>query len=529
MSPSAANTVRACRTSRAFRPGLSRTRVLAALACATLLVGGGWYALGRASSPALSAAPLTSPVTIGPFVHQVVEKGEVESSSNVEIRCEVRSRSSNGITILEIVPEGTYVQPGDFLVRLDDAALQTELIQQQIECNLSQANVIQAQTAVETSRLAKQEYESGTFKQEEEQLESELFVAEEDLRRSEEHLRYSQRLASKGYITPVQLEADQFAVEKARKELEVARTKITVLRTYTRDRLLMQYDSDIRNAEAKLQSAEENYQLDLADLQFVRDQIAKCVIVAPSQGQVVYANERSRHETDIDIEEGRQVRERQILIRLPDPKQMRVVAHINEARVDLVEPGMTTTVKLDALPGFVLTGTVRKVSEYPLSTSSFTSHVKEYATEIDIHDPPPGLRPGMTAEVAVQVEQLDNALQVPVQAVFERSGRHFCLLTGQMGQLIPRAVLIGATNERQVVIHHGLAENEAVVMSPHRYLDDVTLPEPTEAELAALPKPRRSSRAIEMAATVERPQTRVVKRVPTERSATVAATSGAGQ
>ena len=47
---------------------------------------------------------LTAEVTIGPFLNRVLEQGEVESSSSVEVRCEVRSRNSSGTNILEIVP-----------------------------------------------------------------------------------------------------------------------------------------------------------------------------------------------------------------------------------------------------------------------------------------------------------------------------------------------------------------------------------------------------------------------------------------
>ena len=64
------------------------------------------------------------------FEHFVVERGELQSSSNVEVRCLVKGRSSSSsINIIEIVPEGTWVEEGDFLVRLDDAALQKQLVQ----------------------------------------------------------------------------------------------------------------------------------------------------------------------------------------------------------------------------------------------------------------------------------------------------------------------------------------------------------------------------------------------------------------
>ncbi|MEM7014594.1 MAG: hypothetical protein AAF585_24295, partial [Verrucomicrobiota bacterium] len=174
-------------------------------------------------------AALTAPVTVGPFKQHVIESGEVESSSNLEIRCEVDIGSA-GITILEIVPEGTYVKEGDFLVRLDDAALKDKMIGRQIDVNTSKASLAQSKADKESAVLELAEYESGTFIEQEEQMESEIFVAEENHRRAKEYLLYSERLSQKGYVSEVQLEADRFAVEKSEKELEVAKTKLEVLR-----------------------------------------------------------------------------------------------------------------------------------------------------------------------------------------------------------------------------------------------------------------------------------------------------------
>ena len=118
------------------------------------------------------APPVTALVTEAPFLQEVVERGEIESSSNVEARCEVQGRGSLGTAIIQIVPEGTYVNKGDFLVKLDDSSLRADLVQQQIACNTSRAGVIEAQADVESSKLALREYESGTFRQEEQTMES---------------------------------------------------------------------------------------------------------------------------------------------------------------------------------------------------------------------------------------------------------------------------------------------------------------------------------------------------------------------
>src|SRR4051794_11513256 len=74
---------------------------------------------------------LTKEVVSGPFENVVTEKGEIESSSNVEVRCEVKSRGMSGMTILEVVTAGTLVEEGKVLVRLDSTALDQDQIQQQ--------------------------------------------------------------------------------------------------------------------------------------------------------------------------------------------------------------------------------------------------------------------------------------------------------------------------------------------------------------------------------------------------------------
>jgi multidrug efflux pump subunit AcrA (membrane-fusion protein) len=476
----------------ARRRGIAVGKLLIGLGSTVAVVGLGCWLLVPSAWSTVEEKPLTGKVVVGRFTHEIVERGDIASSSNVEVRCEVQMRTpSTGTAILEIVPEGTFVESGDFLIRLDDSSLQNELTLQQIDCNSSQASVIQALTSVETAKLSLSEYESGTFKQEEEQYQSEIFIAEENFRRAEEYLKYSRRLASKGYVTPIQLEADRFAVDKAQKELDVAETKLKVLREYTKQKMLKQLEAAVRTAEAQLEAARETDSVEQARLEKIKEQIAKCIILAPTAGQVVYANDNTGRggEDVVLIEEGRMVRERQILVRLPNPKKMQVTAKINEARIDLVRTGMKARVKIDALPDLVLEGRVRRVSEYPLQQySSYTSHIKEYATEIDILNPPEGLRPGMTAQAAVIVEERSEATQVPLQAVFERAGRYYCLAHSAEG-LAAKQVQVGPTNDKFVVVEAGLQGTEEVVMVPQQFVDRVALPTPIDF-------PARSSRPI---------------------------------
>jgi len=480
------------------RPGFSIVSLLIGLVLLGGAVAGGvWFLRPLLSGEQQDAGYMTDKVRSGVFTHDVVERGEIESSSNVEVRSQVQSRSGGGAPIIEIVPEGTVVAEGDFLVKLDDSSLRDELTQQQSVVNASDSLVIQSVANLETAKIAKEEYEQGTFKQDEETLQSESFVAEENLRRAQEYARHSDRLASRGYVTQVQLEADQFAVKKAEADLALSNTKLMVLRTYTKKKMLEQLEANIKIAEAKLKADQKTNQLDRSKLEFIQSQIEKCVINAPAAGQVVYANESGgRNGADVVIQEGTVVRERQVIIRLPDPAKMQVKARINESRIDYVREGLPVVIRLDALPGTELNGTVRRVSDYPIPSGWFGSNVKEYATFIEIFDPPHAMRPGMTAEVAIRTEQLENALQLPAQAVFERGGKHWCIVpTG--AELSAKQVKIGATNDKFVVIKDGLQKDEAVLSNPRKYIKDVDLPAASEDDdkqmLAKMPPPRDDS------------------------------------
>lgn len=428
------------------------------------------------------AAPniLTAEVTIGPFLNRVLEQGEIESSSSIEVRCEVRSRNSSGTNILEIVPEGTRVKQGDFLVRLDDSALQTELVQQQITCSGSESLAIEAEAALRSAELALTEYEEGTFSEQKESLNSALVVAKENQRRAEEYLAYSQKLAERGYVSQVQLEADRFAVQKAISELGVAQMKLTVLEKFSKLKMLTQLKADIQTARAKLDARQKTWQLDKQRLTEIEEQIAKCIIRAPAAGQVVYANDANRGKTtgELLIAEGMPVRERQVLVRLPDPTRMRVLAKVHESRISQIHKGLTAEVTTDALPDHPLIGSVTIVSEYPIpSVNVYTSHIKEYAVEIEIHHPPEELRPGMSAQVDVLVEHQDSQRLIPIDAAIARGDKFFVAVPHEDGTFETREIKVGSANDAILTIREGLEVGEKVVLNHAEIKDRLNLPE----------------------------------------------------
>ena len=78
---------------------------------------------GRAAIRRDDASILLHTVARDDFELTVTERGEVEAFDVTEVRSLVKSNNTTGNAILRIVPEGTEVKKGDFLVELDSSAL----------------------------------------------------------------------------------------------------------------------------------------------------------------------------------------------------------------------------------------------------------------------------------------------------------------------------------------------------------------------------------------------------------------------
>ena len=503
------------------RRGSVRGLVLGLLGSVALVCVAIFLFAGRGKKK-LSEEPILEEIVRKPYKALVLDQGEVESSNNVEIRCDVQSRNSNGTAILEVVAEGSMVRgglipwqrdplllnflapiqsavavamlpqewplQGDLLVRLDSSALQQERDQQQIIVNTSEARVITAQSNLEAAQIAMIEYVEGTFKQDEQTILNEIFEAEENLRKADQYVKYSERLAAKSYVTALQLEADRFAVKKSQNALDLARRKLDVLRNQTKRRSLIEFEALIRAAEVTYDNENKSHEVELTKLEDIQDQVGKCTIRAPTgvSGQVVHANKYSSRggSAEFVVEEGASVREKQVIIRLPDPQQMQVKAAVNESRITRVSRGMPVVVQLDALNERKLNGEVVRVNQYAEPAGFSSGGIKKYAVFVRILDPPPEIRPGMNASVSIIVDQKDEALQIPLEAIFEQKGHTFCLVRKD-DQWETREIELGSNNDQMALLTSGAEEGEQVVLNPRHHKELLNLPEILEEPFIA--------------------------------------------
>ena len=349
-----------------------------------------FYLLTNGKSAAADIEPILASVEQGPFVSQVLDQGEVQSSENVEIRCEARARNG-AITVIEVVPEGSRVKGGDFLVRLDSTSFEKELETQKISVANSETSVIQAEAELKTATEALKEYEQGIFVEKKKLIENDIYnaksqieTAKQELTQAKAVLEHSKKLQGKGFITSQQLEADgfdvtraEFALKTAENQLDLAQKQEEVLVTITQVKETVQLRSDIEAAKVKLANQRESLEVEKSKLEEIKQQISKCEIRVPEgvSGQVVYAKESSRGGNDWVLEEGTSVRERQVLIRLPNPEKMEVKALINEQSITQIRVGMPATIQVDALTNQSLRGVVTKVNQYAESSGWMSSSI----------------------------------------------------------------------------------------------------------------------------------------------------------
>lgn len=424
--------------------------------------------------------PVLAKVTQGDFVANVLCDGDLQSSENVEIRCEVRAR--NGlVSVLQVVAEGTRVSAGDFLVSLDSASFEKELEQQRIAVANAQTQKIRSATDYETALVSLEEYENGTFEEKRTELSMNLVGAEQDLKIAQENFGYSEKMQAKGFITRQQLETERLAMKQGQRKIELVKKQLSILEEYSRKKETIRLNSDIQAAKVKKENDEEALRVETDKLEEIVQQIAKCKIVVPPgvSGQVVYNKESSRRGggTDWVLEPGAEVREGQVLVRLPNPQKMEVKALVQEQSITSIRIGMPAEIRVNALNNQVLKGVVTKVNQYAEQNNWMTSSVRKYAVFVRILNGPEELITGMKASVSIQTRVEKDRLQIPVQAVYGVQNRHFCLVKRGENDFESREVKTDGDNSMTTAIKEGLAAGQEVVMNPGEYKDLLELPE----------------------------------------------------
>jgi hypothetical protein len=204
-----------------------------------------------------------------------------------------------------------------------------------------------------------------------------------------------------------------------------------------------------------------------SQLEKTEKMIAACTMYAPTDGLVVYATSgQGGFGRTEPLDEGSTVRERQDLIYLPVASDMMAEIKIHESNLNKVRPGLPVVVSIDALPGKTYTGRVSKIAPLPDAQSMWMNpDLKVYATQIDLDGDGSDLKTGMSCNAQVVVENHDNAVSVPIQAVVRENGDPVVYAVAD-GKTTRRVVKLGLDNGDRIHVLDGLNEGERVWATP---------------------------------------------------------------
>ncbi|MGH7139075.1 MAG: efflux RND transporter periplasmic adaptor subunit, partial [Pirellulales bacterium] len=361
------------------------------------------------------------------------------------------------------MPDGSHVNKGDQLVRLDSSSIEDSILTQEIAVAKAEAAKISAEKDFSAAKIGVEEYQQGTLRREIRQAEADIVVAKQDLATAENQLRYSQKMHRKGYVTQLDVQSKEFALEQAKLNVEVAELSKEVLEKFTKAKTLEELKSKRDSAEALMNSEVAAFTKEENQLKRLQDQLRDCTIMAPQEGMVVYANDRTNpFQQGPKIDLGAQVNQFQAVVRLPDLRNMQVKALVHETKVDQLRPGMRARIKIQDRD---FQGEITSISNQPETANWFQGNVKEYATLIRIDGEPEELKPGMTAQIEILVTQKKGVLQVPVQCVVERGKGFFAYVTANQ-DIEVRNLVLGGTNDTVMEVVDGLKEGEHVLLNP---------------------------------------------------------------
>jgi len=433
----------------------------------------------------------------GEFVAKITEPGELRALDSATIS------AAKDLTIIYLIPEGTYAKKGDVLARFDPGKYEMQLEEAKAARDVSEADLHKAETDLEAQRHRLQS-EIARFETEvrfaqldldelkKRPLPSELTQAQMEVRRAqlafdnaEAKRKLLPGLVEKGYITRETLEDAELKALEAKTTFQAAQfnlqrvkagaTRAELERATVRlEQAQFALEKAKRGMASQLESYEAGVEREKANIaraeQLIRTAETRLKvkeITAPKDGVVVYAK-ASENKGNDKIQLGMIPYEGQPILYLPDPSTIVADTEVNEVDISKVQVGGPAELKLDSLPGVTFRGTVLKIgslARMKLTPAGTPSGVKVFDVTVKVDDKDERIRPGLSASVGIIVERRDHALSVPLSAVLARGGSQ-AVLVPYGRRIEERKVVLGPSNEHLVVVEEGLREGERVLVNP---------------------------------------------------------------
>ena len=414
------------------RSGRKKKRIKYILLLAVLLVvvGTGAVIFKARRSDAKTPSIPSAEVKLGDFVDYVELRGAISVRSSSVIAAPF---DAGDLQILKLARSGSNVQKGDVVVEFDPSSLQRTAEQAQSSLKQVEAEIARANAQ---NRLA------------EEQIKTELMSAQFELERA--------RLdASTGDVVPaIENEKNVLALEKAEQKLRELNSRM--------DSRHVALEADLSVIERKREKAK-------ADIEQAEHNMAALTLTSPTDG-IITMLPNSRARTNLlgggstpVFKEGDRAYSGAAIAEIPDLSTIQANAPVSEADRGRVQQGQPVILNIEAVPDKAHRGRVQDIS--PLAKMDYSGYpvTKNFDLTVQLENPDPRLRPGMTAGFRVEVERVPASIVIPAEAVFLKSGQTVAYVLSN-GVYRERSLTLARRGTGQVMVSHGLKPGERIAL-----------------------------------------------------------------
>ncbi len=386
--------------------------IIGAAGLAVLAAAGFYFWGGQATA----AQYLTARVDRGNLRNSVTATGTLQAVTTVQ----VGSQASGTISAL-YADYNSVVKKGQVIAQLDPAVSKAQVEQARANLQQSQASLQQARAAVANSRAgvtdaqAKAQAARSTAQTNQAGVvgaQANLAVLKAQQDDALSLLKQQESLVRSGIIAQRDLDIAKTAYQtaKAKYDQGVAQLNQAQLGEQMASNSgiaqsqaqVQQSQAGVQQSQAQVQAAEAQVQQAAAALQLAQVNLAHTTITSPIDGIVV-----SR-----DVNVGQTVAASlsapTLFTIANDLTKMQVIANIDQADIGLVENAKSVKFSVDAFPGKDFDGKIEQMRLNPQNVQN----VVTYNVVIDVDNPEQKLKPGMTADLTITIDERNNVLKV---------------------------------------------------------------------------------------------------------------------
>jgi multidrug efflux pump subunit AcrA (membrane-fusion protein) len=365
----------------------------------------------------------TGLVRKGTFTEELTEEGNVKSVNSVTINAPNISYRYGSLKITSLVSDGREVEKGDTVIIFDPSEIKKAIItsQQQLEIAQAEFEKLKATQQSEIEDL-ESDLEISRISQEISKINFDQAVYESDVTKKEINLK---------------LETANIALIRAKEQID-NKKKI-------QQEDLIQKSLTIKQLTTALDDANST--------------VKNLFVISPGPGIAIL---KDNFYTNQKWQSGDQPYSGTILIELPDLNEMMAEVKINEVDITKIVKGLTVEIKADAYSDTTFTGEVIAVANLAQNKDS-KSKIKIFPVQIRINGKSNSLLPGLTVSCKIKIQEIPEALYIPVEAVFKEMGNTFVYVKTNSG-FNRQDIKTGTSNSDFVVILEGLAENDEIAL-----------------------------------------------------------------